>query len=384
LAILELTPFRSQRRLAAEVARLRGSIADRLGDIVSTHDPGGTYRYVSVAATDILGFEPKEIVGRHPSEYVHPEDRPKLEIVNREVLRGTPSMLAYRVRRKDNEYIWLETTFRAVTDDESGRVSEVVCSSRPIAERTRTERLESSEYGSVVERVTDAIASERLETVYQPIFELDTGRVVAFEALSRFPGPSARGPDVWFEEAWEVGLGVPLELLAVRTAVGALRDLPADVKLGVNASSPTILSEAFLDSLGPEAHRVKVELTEHLRLEDYEGFSSRLAPLRDAGVELVIDDFGAGYASLRHILKIRPEWIKLDISLTEQIGENPLAHALATALVSFSEQTNVRVVAEGIETEEELDALCEIGFAYGQGFHLGVPAPLDEALAHLS
>jgi EAL domain-containing protein (putative c-di-GMP-specific phosphodiesterase class I) len=127
-----------------------------------------------------------------------------------------------------------------------------------------------------------------------------------------------------------------------------------------------------------------VELTEHLQVDDYEGFTARLRPLREAGGKVAIDDFGAGYASLRHILKVRPEWIKLDISLTERIDANQIAHALATSLVSFADEVGVRVVAEGIETEEELEALLDIGFRYGQGFYFGVPAPLDEVVERLT
>jgi EAL domain-containing protein (putative c-di-GMP-specific phosphodiesterase class I) len=165
------------------------------------------------------------------------------------------------------------------------------------------------------------IQNERTRSVYQPVFDLDTEQVIAYEALSRFPGN------------------------------------------------------------GSYAQPIKVELTEHLHVEDYERFTSRLVPLRAAGVEIAIDDFGAGYASLRHILKVKPDWIKLDISLTERVAENAVAHALATALISFADEVRVSVIAEGIEMEDELDALRDIGFRYGQGFYFGVPAPLDEALA---
>ena len=146
--------------------------------------------------------------------------------------------------------------------------------------------------------------------------------MIAYEALSRFPGDPARGPDRWFAEAWDVGLGIPLELMAVRHR----RRRPAAASrrrgLSVNASPPTIFSGSFLSCFGEDADRVTVELTEHRHVDDYEGFTSMLGPLREAGGKVAIDDFGAGYASLRHILKVRPEWIKLDISLTERIDEN--------------------------------------------------------------
>jgi PAS domain S-box-containing protein len=363
---------------------MQGSIADHLSDIVSIHDPDGTCRYVSAAVKDVLGYHPQEIVGSRPLDYMHPDDRPQLEIVYRDVIRGTPSTIAYRLRHKDSEYIWVEASLRAVRGEHTGLVKEVVCSTRPIGGAARVERLSSESYQETLSRVQDVIENERIKPVYQPLLDLETEEVIAYEALSRFPGNGARGPDTWFAEAWDVGLGIPMELLAVRTAAAALRHLPDDVMLCINASPPTIFSEDFLQEIGDDAHRVKVELTEHLHVEDYERFTSRLVPLREAGVEIAIDDFGAGYASLRHILKVKPDWIKLDISLTERVAENPVAHALATSLISFADDVGVRVVAEGIEAEDELDALREIGFRYGQGFYFGIPAPLGEALAAVS
>jgi len=170
-------------------------------------------------------------------------------------------------------------------------------------------------------------------------------------------------------------------LLAVRAICGALPQIPEDVRLTVNASPPTLASPALLESIGPEAHRVTVELTEHLDIDEYEELSSALSRLYAAGVKTAIDDFGAGFASLKHLLRVGPDWIKLDVSLTERISENPVAHSLAVALLSFGERIGVEVIAEGIETAEELDAITEIGIPLGQGFHLGMPAPLEQATA---
>jgi EAL domain-containing protein (putative c-di-GMP-specific phosphodiesterase class I) len=267
-----------------------------------------------------------------------------------------------------------------IADEDTGEVMEIVCSTRALEDRRAVDRLTSEEHQATRDRVQAVLDEEEIKPVYQPIFDLESGRVIAYEALSRFPGDPARGPDRWFAEAWDVGLGLPLELLAVRIAARALPQLPEGVALSVNASPPTIFSGRFLSCFGQSADRVTVELTEHLHVDDYEGFTAKLGPLRESGGNVAIDDFGAGYASLRHVLKVQPEWIKLDIPLTERIDENPVAHALATALVSFADDVGVGVIAEGIETEEELDALLEIGFRYGQGFYFGVPSPLDEAL----
>jgi PAS domain S-box-containing protein len=384
MSIRQRSPFRSRTRLAAESESMRGSLADRLGDIITAHDPDGTYHYASAATKDVLGYEPEELIGNSPYGYVHPEDKEKLAIVHRGTLEGTPFRVSYRVRRKDNSYIWVETSLRAVTDDETGETAEIVCSTRPLEDRRDLDRLSSDEYRASLERLQGIIRDEAITPFYQPIYELKSGQAIALEALSRFPGDPARGPDRWFAEAWEVGLGVPLELMAVRRAAGALSELPSDVGLSVNASPPTIAAGGFLDAFGSEADRITVELTEHLQVEDYDSFSTKLHSLRSAGGAVAIDDFGAGYASLRHILNVRPEWIKLDISLTERIDVNPVAHALATALVSFAEDVGLQVVAEGIETEDELEALQEIGFRYGQGFYFGYPAPLEDVLPSLN
>ncbi len=380
----QITPFRSRARLTAEAEALPGSIADYLGDMVSAHAPDGTYRYVSAASKELLGYEPDELIGTSAYNHFHPDDLAKVSVVHQSTLDGAPLTVAYRLRRKDREYVWVETTTRVIRGESTGDVSEIVCSTRPLGDRRAVEKLSSDEHRESLDRIQSILDAESINPVYQPIYDLETGRAIACEALSRFPGDPERGPDRWFAEAWDVGLGVPLELLAVRIAASALPRLPQDISLCINASPPTIFSARFLDCLGHDTARVTVELTEHLHVDDYEGFTAKLGPLRDAGGTVAIDDFGAGYASLRHILKVRPDQIKLDISLTERIDTNPVAHALATSLVSFADEVGVKVVAEGIETEEELDALLEIGFRYGQGFYFGVPGPLDEVLGQLS
>ena len=375
----------ANQEFAADFAARRGPIADYLGDLVSAHGPDGSFRYASAAAKNLLGYEPDQLIGTSMYDYLHPDDVAKVEVAHRSTLEGAPFPVAYRFRRRDSEYVWAETTIQTITEEGNGKVEEVLCVTRLVGRRPLVDRMGSEEYRWSLNRLREVLDEQLIGPVYQPIIDLRDERVIAYEALSRFPGDPSRGPDRWFAEAWEVGLGVPLELLAVRIAAAtALPELPDDVGLCVNASPPTILSAAFLDAFGGDVDRVTVELTEHLEVNDYEGFTNRLGPLRRAGAKLAIDDFGAGYASLRHILEVRPEWIKLDISLTERIQENAVAHALASSLISFADKAGVQVIAEGIETEEERDALLDLGFRFGQGFYFGVPAPLEEALVQLS
>jgi PAS domain S-box-containing protein len=357
------------------------SFADRLGDMISAHAPDETYRYVSAAAKDLLGYEPEELLGTRAYDHFHPDDVPKVGASHRSALGGAPFTIIYRMRHKSGEYVWVETTNRIVTDAGTGEVVEVLSCTREVEHREGMDSVDDEERDASTTRVNAVLADEAIALVFQPIVELKTGRAIAYEALARFPGDPAHTPDRWFDDAWRVGLGIPLELLAVRVAATALPRLQRGVGLSINVSPPAVAAQGFLQSLGDDVDRVAVEITEHLRVDDYEEVSMKLAALRKAGGQVAIDDFGAGYASLQHILKMSPEWIKLDTSLTERIGRDSVAQALVRALVSFTDSIGVRVVAEGIENADGVEVLSDLGIRFGQGFHLGRPAPLDEALA---
>jgi EAL domain-containing protein (putative c-di-GMP-specific phosphodiesterase class I) len=132
--------------------------------------------------------------------------------------------------------------------------------------------------------------------------------------------------------------------------------------------------------LGVPAHRVIVELTEHNAIDDYPGLVDSLGSLRHRGTRISIDDTGSGYSSLAHILKLAPDLIKLDRDLVSGIDVDPVRRALAASLVSFAAETGAQIVAEGVETEDELAVLRQLGLRYAQGYYLGRPARL-EALA---
>jgi EAL domain-containing protein (putative c-di-GMP-specific phosphodiesterase class I)/AmiR/NasT family two-component response regulator len=220
------------------------------------------------------------------------------------------------------------------------------------------------------------MAGDGLSMVFQPIMDLQTRSTVGMEALARFRSLPLRPPNEWFAEAVQLELGVQLELTTVRQALHALPYLPADTFLAVNCSHRAAVSTELASILSVNAGRVVVEITEHEAIEDYDLLLPRLADLRDSGVRVAIDDAGAGFASLRHTLRIAPDIVKLDISLTRDISTDRARQALAAALVSFAEEMNITVVAEGIETQEELDMLLELGVRQGQGFFLAEPSPL--------
>jgi len=254
-----------------------------------------------------------------------------------------------------------------------------------LSTRLQTERRDESRRRKWDERIHAILdGGDGLSIVFQPIVSLRSGGIVGFEALARFRSQPVHGPDVWFAEAASLGIGVDLELAAVAMAVAHLPGIPTELSMAVNASPETVLSSRLglaLDEL--DLDRIVLEITEHAYIADYAELRESLACLRGAGVRLAIDDAGAGYASLRHILELSPDIIKLDISLTRDIHTRRSQRALAAALVAFAGETDATIIAEGIEIAEELATLRDLGVELGQGYFLGRPDTLPEEPARL-
>jgi EAL domain-containing protein (putative c-di-GMP-specific phosphodiesterase class I)/CheY-like chemotaxis protein len=224
------------------------------------------------------------------------------------------------------------------------------------------------------------VTGDALEVVFQPILDLRTRHVVGAEALSRFHVLPSRPPDQWFAEAAALGRGVELEVAALRRAARLRALMPQEWFLSVNASPAVLSARAGQEALAELASGgLVVEVTEHAPVEDYERLAAAVRSLRELGVRLAVDDVGAGYASLRHILRLDPQVLKLDISLCRGISGDRARQALAAALISFARAIEAEVVAEGIETEEDLGALLGLGVERGQGWLLGRPQPLGDA-----
>jgi EAL domain-containing protein (putative c-di-GMP-specific phosphodiesterase class I) len=249
-----------------------------------------------------------------------------------------------------------------------------------LAERLREhelrERQDAERRRAAVARVRSVLERRAITIAFQPIADLRTGRVVGLEALSRFADDPVRSPDQWFAEASEVGLGSDLELAAIELALAQRSVVPEDLFISINVS-PGYLAEGLLESVvGDVGNRLVVELTEHVKVDDYGPLLDAVGALRERGVRAAVDDAGAGFASLQHILKLGPDLIKLDLSLTRDIDADPIRRALASSLVTFAHEVGAEIVAEGIETRSEQHALRSLGVTMGQGYHLARPGPL--------
>ncbi len=232
-------------------------------------------------------------------------------------------------------------------------------------------------------RIKRTLAEKRLDIVVQPIVRLSTMQIVGVEALTRFRDAPAR-PDVWFADAVEVGMEEELELLSIECALRLLPTLPGRVYLSLNVSPKVARSDSLARMLlASDSSRLVLEITEQSSVTSYEALLEAFAPLRKAGIRLAVDDAGAGYASFNHILTLRPNIIKLDTNLTRNLDQDPVRLSLAEALSSFATRMQAQLVAEGVETQSELDALLRIDAYAVQGYLIGRPAapPLKEITA---
>ena len=224
--------------------------------------------------------------------------------------------------------------------------------------------------------VTVVLANGSVETVLQPIVDLRTGRTVGAEALSRFSEHPSRPPAVWFAEATSVGLGVELEVVALRSALDQLSHVPSDLFLSLNASIETIISDGFHATFSDiPADRIVLELTTEVH-DDCTQLDVTIGDLRSHGLRLAAS---VGRSNLRHILNLRPDIIKLDPDLIRGIEGDHVRQALVSALLGLGTGIhNVSFIAQGIETDGEFETLRALGCPFGQGFYLGRPGTLRE------
>ncbi len=219
------------------------------------------------------------------------------------------------------------------------------------------------------------LADRAFRPVFQPIVDLESGAAVGYEALTRFD--TGQRPDRCFADAWSVGLGADLEFATIEAALADGRRLPAGHWLDVNVSPRLLADPERLRAVLRGAGRpVVLEITEHEVIQDYGAVRDAIRSL-GGDVRVAVDDAGAGVANFGHIIELRPDFVKLDISLVRRVNANLGRQALVVAMRHFSRTAGCRLVAEGIETEAEARTLAGFGVEFGQGYRFGRPAPVD-------
>jgi EAL domain-containing protein (putative c-di-GMP-specific phosphodiesterase class I)/CheY-like chemotaxis protein len=225
--------------------------------------------------------------------------------------------------------------------------------------------------------IEEILRSGGHRAVFQPIVDLVTHRTVGYEALTRFDDGTR--PDLQFARARRVGLGHDLELVTTRRSLQESSALPSDAYVSVNVSASFLVESSDLQTILRNfvERPVVLEITEHEEIDDYDAVRLTLLGL-GTNVSLAIDDVGSGYASLRHLLRLAPRIVKLDMEWTESMESEDNYVGAIVALTAMAERMGARLVTEGIETEAQLDLLRSLGVRYGQGYLLGRPVPAAE------
>lgn len=248
-------------------------------------------------------------------------------------------------------------------------------------------------------RLRKSIEREELVVHYQPKVALGSGEVVGFEALVRWADPE-RGlvpPSEFIPLAEETGLIVPMGewvlRQACRQAATWRRERPGDAPVVVWVNlSPRQFHRAdvvgqvssVLEETGVDPRCLGLEITESVVMDGAEATIETLRRLRALGVRLAIDDFGKGYSSLGYVKRFPVDVLKIDCSFVEGLREHPEDLAIVQAVITLGQSLGMKVVAEGVETVEQLDVLRGLGCDYGQGYHFARPMPGEEATAFLA
>jgi PAS domain S-box-containing protein len=227
--------------------------------------------------------------------------------------------------------------------------------------------------------VLTIMEQQKFHPVFQQFVDLNTGRVVGYEALTRFD--DGERPDHRFMQAHSVGLGSELESLCAQVALDAAKELPPDIWLSVNFSPAALIDGHAANVVRGVERQLVIEVTEHAQIKNYAAIRRALASMSNC--QLAVDDAGAGYTSLNHILELHPDFVKLDISLVRDVDTNAARQAMIAGMCHFAAQSGTTLIAEGIETESEASALRDLGVPLGesgmlgQGYLFGRPSALS-------
>lgn len=276
----------------------------------------------------------------------------------------------------------LETTLNAACDHYESTVGD-----RSELSTIRADREAENVAATRTVRQLEAVMDGGIRTVFQPILRLHDLAVVGHEALSRFDIEQDKSPETWFVEAEQHGLATDLDVAALRVAIGTWASTPMSLQpLWLNLSPATVTSGAANALLAKIKHPAMLEITERTPVENYRELRAALDPLRSAGLQLAIDDVGAGYSSMLHVTELRPDVIKLDRGLIADLRADADRRALVASLISFAAEREITSLAEGVETGTEAEILSELGVDLVQGYYFGRPAaePLDRRVESAS
>jgi len=234
------------------------------------------------------------------------------------------------------------------------------------------------------ESLKEIIMSESVDTHFQPIVNMKDGSIFAYEALTRGPkGSPMESPLMLFGIAEKANLSFELDRLCRKKAIMNAKGLDKSQKLFVNTFPTTMHDPEFkgdvlqqlLSSVGLVGSNIVFEITERFAIENYALFQREQAYYSNLGFGLAVDDIGTGYGSLEAIANLKPEYVKVDISIIRGINESNVKQELLKAVMDIGRKVRAKILAEGIETQEELDVTRALGVDFAQGYRLAKPSP---------
>ncbi len=333
----------------------------------------GIVTFAGPHLADVLGYQPSEVVGVNSAQLLATGEVERLQRLRTEAITRTKGWtdqpLTYVTRSGQPRQLSTSALLRLSRDGAPIGFTGIL----RVADAAHPDR---DDLAVVAARVGDVLAHGGLQIALQPIVSTRSGALLGAEALSRFPGHPQIATDRWFDDAAQVGLGADLELFAMTNALASATRLPPSTYLSINTSPGTLatgeVTRVIQQASWPPS-QVVVEITEHASVDHYDHLRPAIEELHAMGVRLAVDDAGSGYASFRHILELRPDYIKLDRQLIDGIDHDPAKRALVVALVSFGREVAASIVAEGIETANELATVTRLGVDAAQGYHIGPP-----------
>jgi PAS domain S-box-containing protein len=334
------------------------------------------YRLVSSnsAVRGLLGYEPVELLGDTCEHLIVPEQLPDIRELVQQNLddRGTPVLtgpMEVSWRHADGHTVVLQGSSAPIRDEHG-----IVVGYRGTRQLLTDAMVAERAVRASAERVRVVLADAAVDIALQPIVDLNTGQLAGVEALARFR--DGRPPDVWFKEAAEAGMALDLDRLTFMDALDLLPALPETCQLSINATPELLVDHVFHQRLlarDVPGERIVIEITEHVRIGSYTDIAEALAPLRERGFRLAVDDTGAGFASLNHVLQLRPDIIKIDRSLVSHVTTDAARRSVVTSLVLLALDLGASVTAEGVETPSELETVGTMGADHAQGYLLARP-----------
>jgi len=311
------------------------------------------------------------------SDKIDPESREALALrVEADVRERLAQTMEPALFKKFGCYVGSAT----VQYDDEQRLERLVYDALDRALTDSCQREEAEQEGRIG-RLRDVIDGGHIRTMVHPLVRLDDLSIIGYEALSRGPeGSEFERPEKLFKTAYDADQVLRLERACRKAALDAATKLPEGRLLFMNVEPDAVadpeLREALSTQLISDAFdpkRIVLEVTERCAISDFPAFRATLEYLRRLGFTVAVDDAGAGYGSLECLAELRPEWLKVDMSLVRGCDTDDVRRHLIEALVMFSHKVGSSLIAEGIETEGEFETLKGIGVEFGQGFYFAQP-----------